>query len=238
MYKSWEPKGFFQFEIIINVLVSSFWSIWIPMLWFYDHYKYFISFSAGTVLIRQNLTSTDVRFWRINTVPALQGLIKLRKYNHRKTMVYLISRQGLRYMFCTFCYIEYVTVVTISSIICYYIITVRACCRHVNWLLSLASDSECMNAYNVWTADFVINVIRWGWYSDSVIGWTCMYFIISQSWNHSRRFVLKLALILLVTTIVVFNLFYQSIKSLFWEIKCVVKQQNWQIRVLKLNKYE
>ena len=28
---------FFQFEIIINVLVSSFWFIWIPMLWVYDH---------------------------------------------------------------------------------------------------------------------------------------------------------------------------------------------------------
>ena len=27
-----QTKGFFQFEIIINVLVSSFWFIWIPML--------------------------------------------------------------------------------------------------------------------------------------------------------------------------------------------------------------
>ena len=29
------------------------------------------TFSAGTVFIRQNLTSTDVRFWRIKTVPTL-----------------------------------------------------------------------------------------------------------------------------------------------------------------------
>ena len=37
-----ETKGFFQFEIIINVLVSSFCFIWIHnMLWVYDHYKYF-----------------------------------------------------------------------------------------------------------------------------------------------------------------------------------------------------
>ena len=28
-------------------------------------------FSAGTVFIRQNLTSVDVRFWRINTIPTL-----------------------------------------------------------------------------------------------------------------------------------------------------------------------
>ena len=63
-----------QFEIIINVLFSSFRFIWIPMLWVYGHYKYFNSFSAGTVFIRQNLTSTDVRFWCIKTVPALKGL--------------------------------------------------------------------------------------------------------------------------------------------------------------------
>ena len=33
------------------------------MLWVYGHYKYFHCFSARTVFIRQNLTSTDVRFW-------------------------------------------------------------------------------------------------------------------------------------------------------------------------------
>ena len=40
------------------------------MLWVCGHYKNFNSFSA--VLIRQNLTSTDVRSWRIKTVPALK----------------------------------------------------------------------------------------------------------------------------------------------------------------------
>ena len=34
----------------------------------------FHSFSAGTVFIRQDLTSSDVRFWRIKTVPALKRL--------------------------------------------------------------------------------------------------------------------------------------------------------------------
>ena len=66
LYKSWGPKGFIQFEIIINVSVVSFWFIWIPMLWVYGHYKYIYSFSAGIVFIRQNLTSADVRFWRID----------------------------------------------------------------------------------------------------------------------------------------------------------------------------
>ena len=68
---------FFQFEIIFLykcLIVISFCFIWIPMLWFYDQYKCLNSFSAGTVFIRQNLTSTDVRFWRIKRVPALKGI--------------------------------------------------------------------------------------------------------------------------------------------------------------------
>ena len=50
-----------------NVLVSSSRFIWTPMLWVYDYYRYFISFSVVIVFIRQNLTSKDVRFWRIKT---------------------------------------------------------------------------------------------------------------------------------------------------------------------------
>ena len=64
LYKPWRQKGFIQFAIIINVLVSSFWFIWIPMLWVYGHYKYFYSYSAGIVFRRQNLTST---IWRLQT---------------------------------------------------------------------------------------------------------------------------------------------------------------------------
>ena len=57
-----ETKFFFQFEIIINVLASFFCFVKIPMLWVYDHYKYFNCFSAGTVFILQNPTSTDIRY--------------------------------------------------------------------------------------------------------------------------------------------------------------------------------
>ena len=55
LYKPWRPKVFFQFEIIINVLVSflRFISLQRP-LWVYI--LYFTDFR------RQNLTSTDVRF--------------------------------------------------------------------------------------------------------------------------------------------------------------------------------
>ena len=45
------------------------------MFWVYDHSKYFNSFSAGIVCIRQNLTTTDIRFCHVKTLPALKGLI-------------------------------------------------------------------------------------------------------------------------------------------------------------------
>ena len=62
-------EGFYQFEIIINVLVISFWFFWIPVLWVYDHQKYLYSYSAGIDFSRQNLTSVDVRFWRLKSIP-------------------------------------------------------------------------------------------------------------------------------------------------------------------------
>ena len=39
-----------------------------------DRWRWVNSFSVGTVFIRQNLTSVDVRFWRIKTVAALKEL--------------------------------------------------------------------------------------------------------------------------------------------------------------------
>ena len=50
---------FFQFLIIIKVLVNSSRFIWIPKFWVYDRYEYFNFFSEGTVFIRQNLTDKD-----------------------------------------------------------------------------------------------------------------------------------------------------------------------------------
>ena len=63
--------GYFQFETIINVFFSSFRFIWIPMLWVHAIYNFFNYFSAGTVFRRQSVTFTDVRFWRLKTVPEL-----------------------------------------------------------------------------------------------------------------------------------------------------------------------
>ena len=42
-----EAKGFFQFEIILNVLFSSFRFIWKPVLGVYGHYKYFLHLQRG-----------------------------------------------------------------------------------------------------------------------------------------------------------------------------------------------
>ena len=66
-----ETEGFFQFEIIMNVLVSFFRFIWIPMLWVYGYYTYFYSYSAGIDFSCQNMASRDVRFWRLKSIPAL-----------------------------------------------------------------------------------------------------------------------------------------------------------------------
>ena len=46
----------------------------------------------------------------------------------------------------------------------------------------------------------------------------------------------SLTLILLITTMVVFDLFYKSTKSPLSGMKCVSKHQDLQIFVLKLNK--
>ena len=47
-----EIEGFFQFEMIINVIkVSPCRFIWIPMLLVYGHYKYVYPYSAGIALI-------------------------------------------------------------------------------------------------------------------------------------------------------------------------------------------
>ena len=48
--KPWRPKGFFQFEIIINVLVSSFCFIYIPMLRVYGYYYCLILLVQGPSL--------------------------------------------------------------------------------------------------------------------------------------------------------------------------------------------
>ena len=47
-YKTWRPKDIIQFKIIMNVLVSSFWFIWIPMLWVYGHYNILILTVRGS----------------------------------------------------------------------------------------------------------------------------------------------------------------------------------------------
>ena len=43
---------------------------------------------------------------------------------------------------------------------------------------------------------------------------------------------------MLITTFIVFNLFYLSTKSLISGTKCVFKHQDFQIIDLKLSKYE
>ena len=58
LYKPWGPKVFFfQLEIIINILVSSFCFISIPMLWVCGNYK------KITLSVRR--LTLNVRIWRL-----------------------------------------------------------------------------------------------------------------------------------------------------------------------------
>ena len=97
LYKLWRPKCFFQFEIIIIIFVSSLRFIWIPMLWVYDHYKYCYSYSAGIDFRRHNLTSTDVRFWSLKSIPALKGLPSLGKDRPRGRGKFVIIKSTFKF---------------------------------------------------------------------------------------------------------------------------------------------
>ena len=58
---------------------------------------YVFAFSAGTVFRRQNLTSIDVKFWRLTTVPALKGFIYV-KYSRAPICLYAsLENKGLRW---------------------------------------------------------------------------------------------------------------------------------------------
>ena len=50
-------KGFYSIWNHHNLLVRSIRFTWIPMLWVYDHFKYFYSYTAGITLV--------VRIWRL-----------------------------------------------------------------------------------------------------------------------------------------------------------------------------
>ena len=52
LYRPWKTKGYFQFEVLINVLVRLCVTF----------FRVFFTRFAGTVFIRQNLTATAVIF--------------------------------------------------------------------------------------------------------------------------------------------------------------------------------
>ena len=93
-----ETKGFFQFY---NVLVSSFRFIWIPILCVFVHCKYVTLSMLGIDLRRQNLTSIDVRFRRIKSVTAMNGLKRCNAAAQGQTTItaYFSSEQLLLFAF-------------------------------------------------------------------------------------------------------------------------------------------
>ena len=86
-------------------------------------------------------------------------------------------------------------------------------------LLPVCLKCICSNSIELFRSDRKRSIVWLGWKSKNII---C----------------LQLTRILLITNIVVFNLFYLLIKSLVFGIKCVFKHQDLQRIDLKLNKYE
>ena len=60
------------------------------MLWVYVYYKYFNSSSAGIDFGCHNVTCTDVRFWRIKSIPALEEL-----HRHSEMMSMFHDKENL-----------------------------------------------------------------------------------------------------------------------------------------------
>ena len=73
LYKLWRPNSFFQFEIIINVLVS--WFIRIPMLWVYVLYKCFTLFHLKSDVYRRQMLTSKVhpRTLKFKHCPVISG---------------------------------------------------------------------------------------------------------------------------------------------------------------------
>ena len=73
------PKGFFQFKITINILVSSFRFIWIPMLWVYGHYLIMIKNICTLTVRGSNLESeSDVYRRQILTTKVAPRAVKFK----------------------------------------------------------------------------------------------------------------------------------------------------------------
>ena len=79
-------QTYFQLVIIINILVSSFLFISIPMLRVYDNHKYFHSFSAGIDFRCHNLTHHILRvdMHQKNTYPIIHRATDLKNRNKFK----------------------------------------------------------------------------------------------------------------------------------------------------------
>ena len=86
---NYETKRVFQFEIIINVLVSSFCFLLTSMLWVYDYYTLFTSYGTEIEFRRHNLTSIDVRFWPLKSKLSWMVIYALALLCMRRMYIYM-----------------------------------------------------------------------------------------------------------------------------------------------------
>ena len=84
-----ETNGFFQFEMIINVLVSSLRFIWIPVLYVYDHYKCF-------TLVLQLLSVYFRKAWKERLEQPLTSLKGVSQHTMTFVAEYFIISHSLK----------------------------------------------------------------------------------------------------------------------------------------------
>ena len=103
LYKPWRPKDFIQFEIVINILVSSFPFIRIPMLWVHGNYKYVYSYSAGMGGGPRVVVSTAAFHARLRgLVPGLGGLKETKMFlPHPRVKVSIVGSLRDRVVACS-----------------------------------------------------------------------------------------------------------------------------------------
>ena len=85
LHKPSRPKGYFQFEAIINVILAL--PLHLNLVYIRTLYCWFF-FSAGIDFRHDNLTSLDVRFWHLKSVTALKGTNTIKPMI--TTLVYLL----------------------------------------------------------------------------------------------------------------------------------------------------
>ena len=142
-------------------------------MWVYSHHTCLILLSAGTIFRRQNLTSMDAKFWRLNIVLPLKGLnhVSDRQIWPRKTWQQRVTNSNLKELLFGSCPWLY----NVKSE------------PHVSWCLVVKTHHSCImpgkqiNQIDLWhTAIYISQTWSAQQNASSVFLWFCFHDMICQ----------------------------------------------------------